>query len=156
MKTFGLRRDVSPEEALLEELQWCAGHVQWLRGRVQDLEPDALVWGVTEVVDKGASEFTGTDRTEAAQPSIWWVLYERERKHLLALIHEAHTAKIDERRIVLAERQGTRLAESGRAYIAGVIDALGLDATAAAPIMQRLFADMLRSLAGGAPLAVGA
>ena len=65
-------------------------------------------------------------------------------------------AGLDERRVRLAESQGARLAESGRAYIAGVIDALGLDATAAAPIMQRLFADMLRSLAGGAPLAVGA
>jgi hypothetical protein len=150
--TLGLRRDISPEDALLEEIEWAAGHVQWLRQQVQALEPDALVWGLTESKDVGSGEFGGVDRTEAAQPSTWWVLYERERKYLLALIHEAGVQKIEDRRVRLAERQGTQLAERGRAYIAGVIDALHLD-QAAAPVMQRLFADMLRSLAGG-PLAV--
>lgn len=157
VQTLGLRRDIAPEDALLEEIQWCAGHVQWLRQRVQQLEPDALVWGVTEEKDVGSGERPGVDITQSAQPSIWWVLYERERKYLLALIHEAGVQKIEDRRIKLAERQGALLADKGRAYIAGVIDALGLDAASAQPVMQSLFADMLRALAAGSgPLAVTA
>lgn len=157
VQTLGLRRDIAPEDALLEEIQWAAGHVAWLRQRVQQLEPEALVWGLTEEKDVGSGEHPGLDVTQSAQPSIWWVLYERERKYLLALVHEAGVQKIEDRRIKLAERQGALLAEGGRAYIAGVIDALGLDRGSAQPVMQRLFAEMLRALAGGStPLAVSA
>jgi hypothetical protein len=122
--TLGLRRDVGPEEALLEELQWTAGHVAWLRQRVQDLDPEALVWGVTEEKDVGSGERPGLDVTQSAQPSIWWELYRQERKHLLAVIHEANTARIDERRIRLAEQQGSLVAEVIRRSFDGVLAAL--------------------------------
>lgn len=45
VKTYGLPVDVSPTEALLEEVRWTAGHVQWLRAWVQELEQSRLVWG---------------------------------------------------------------------------------------------------------------
>jgi hypothetical protein len=122
--TLGLRRDIGPEEALLEELQWTAGHVAWLRQRVQDLDPEALVWGVTEEKDVGSGERPGLDVTQSAQPSIWWELYRQERKHLLAVIHEANTARIDERRIRLAEQQGSLVAEVIRRSFDGVLAAL--------------------------------
>lgn len=147
--TFGLRRDVSAEDALLEELQWTAGHVAWLRDQVQLLEADALVWGVSSEVETQASQFPGMDTTREAASSVWLTLYQRERTHLLAVAAAVLKAGVDERRVRLAERQGAQLAERGRAYIAGVIDALGLDERSAGPVMLRLFAEMLRGLAGG-------
>lgn len=48
--TYGLPRDIDPSEALLDEVRWTAGHVSWLRDRIQELEQDALVWGVTEQI----------------------------------------------------------------------------------------------------------
>lgn len=150
--TFGLRRDVSAEDALLEELQWTAGHVAWLRDRVAELEPEALVWGRTSEASKEATEFPGVDTTREAAPSVWLVIYQRERAHLLAVASAVLKAGVDERRVRLAERQGAQLAEHGRAYIAGVITALGLDERSAGPVMLRLFSEMLRGLAGGEPM----
>src|SRR5579862_2678389 len=42
--TYGLPRDISPTDALLEEVRYTAGHVAWLRERVAELEQNDLVW----------------------------------------------------------------------------------------------------------------
>lgn len=104
--TYGLRRDISAIDALLEEVQWTAGHVAWLREQVQALESGALVWGVTEEVDRQATEFGGTDTTRAAAVNMWLELYHRERRHLVDVCKAAITAGLDERRVRLAEAQG--------------------------------------------------
>src|SRR5690242_14754665 len=64
METYGRKADTNPVDALLDEVRWTAGHVAWLRDRIRELEQDALTWGLTEKVDKGATEFAGTDITE--------------------------------------------------------------------------------------------
>lgn len=122
VKTYGLPVDISPTEALLDEVKWTAGHVAWLRSQVQELERDALAWGKTEEVNKGSGEFTGLDVTHAAAPSIWLDLYQRERKHLLDVCKAAIAAGIEERRVRLAESQGALLASVIRA----ILDDLGL------------------------------
>jgi hypothetical protein len=104
--TYGLRRDISATEALLEEVQWTAGHVVWLREQVAALESGDLVWGVTEQVEKTATEFTGVDTTHAATVNVWLELYYRERKHLVDVCKAAITAGLEERRVKLAEAQG--------------------------------------------------
>jgi hypothetical protein len=104
--TFGLPRDISPAEALLEEVRYSAGHVAWLRQKVADLEADDLVWGVREEVEKNATEFQGTDTTSAAAVNVWLELYYRERKHLVEVTKAAISAGIEERRVKLAEAQG--------------------------------------------------
>src|SRR5438874_535830 len=71
VKTYGLSIDVSPTDALLEEVRWTAGHVAWLRARVQEVEQDALIWGRTKREDHGATEFPGINETEQAAPSVW-------------------------------------------------------------------------------------
>lgn len=110
VQTYGLPVDVSPTEALLEEVRYTAGHVAWLRERVRELEAKDLVWGVTEQVDKNATEFPGLDRTEAARPNVWLDLYMRERKHLVDVTKAAISAGIEERRVKLAEAQGSLIA----------------------------------------------
>lgn len=107
--TYGLPRDISPTDALLEEVRYSAGHVAWLREKVAELEAKDLVWGVTEETDKSATEFAGTDTTRAAAVNVWLDLYFRERKHLLDLTKTAITVGIEERRVKLAEAQGSLL-----------------------------------------------
>ena len=109
VETYGLPRDIDPTDALLEEVHYTAGHVAWLRSQVQALEPQALVWGMTEQVDKSATEFTGTDTTHAAAVNMWLELYRWERKHLLDVTKAAISVGIEERRVKLAEAQGALL-----------------------------------------------
>ena len=111
VETYGLPRDISPTDALLEEVRYSAGHVAWLRAKVAGLEPDSLAWGKTEEVDKGASEFTGTDTTHAAAVNVWLQLYHQERKHLLDLVKTAISVGIEERRVRLEEAKGQVVAE---------------------------------------------
>lgn len=125
--TLGLPVDISPTEALLEEVRWTAGHVQWLRGKVQELEERAdadgdvensLVWGITK------SKTGGDDHgvTSEAAPSVWYVLYERERKHLVQVASAALKAGVEERRVRLAKSQGELVAT----VIRRILDALNL------------------------------
>jgi hypothetical protein len=107
--TYGLPRDISPTDALLEEVRYTAGHVAWLREKVAELEERDLVWGVTEKSKKKATEFPGTDVTKAAKPNVWLQLYQSERKHLVDVTKAAISAGIEERRVKLAEAQGALL-----------------------------------------------
>ncbi|QZN85313.1 hypothetical protein [Cellulomonas sp. C5510] len=166
VQTLGLPVDISPTDALLEEVRWTAGHVQWLRRRVQELheEPthqaftldgrpvgtanpsgrDALVWGTTKVVDKQSGEAPGTDTTQEARPSIWYELYGRERKHLVTVCQAAIKAGVEERRVRLAEQQGELVAGAIRAILAD----LGLTAEQEA-LVAEVVPRHLRVLAGG-------
>lgn len=130
--TYGLPRDISPTEALLEEVRYTAGHVAWLREKVAELEDRDLVWGVTEQVDKQASEFRGVDTTEAAKPNVWLELYYRERKHLVDVTKAAISAGIEERRVKLAEQQGQLLV----GVIRAILDDLHLSAEQQAMVSE--------------------
>lgn len=122
--TYGRKIETTATEALLDEVQWTAGHVAWLRERVQEIESDAavagtdrehpLVWGVTR--EKSGGEDFGT--TEEAAPNIWLKLYQQERAHLVKVCSEAIRAGIEERRIRLAEQQGQLVAQAIRAILA--------------------------------------
>jgi hypothetical protein len=141
--TYGLPRDISPGDALLEEVRYTAGHVAWLRERIRELEDRDLIWGVTEQVEKNATEFEGTDTTEAAKPNVWLDLYYRERKHLVDVAKAAIAAGIEERKVRLAEQQGALVAM----VIRGILADLKLT-----PDQRELVAEVvprrLRALAG--------
>jgi hypothetical protein len=115
--TYGLRRDINATDALLEEVQWTAGHVMYLREQVSQLSPDALTWGIRETVDKQATEFPGTDSTEAAAVNVWLELYHRERKHLVDVCKAAISVGIEERYVRLAEAQGQVVVEVFRCIL---------------------------------------
>lgn len=168
VKTYGLPVDVSPTEALLEEVRWTAGHVQWLRARVQELEQSQLVWGTVKTEREGGGEdritFGGPDVddedvtglvdagslpvskvVQAAGPSIWLDLYDRERKHLVAVASAAIRAGVEERRVRLAESQGELVAQAIRA----ILTDLGLTAEQEGRVAE-VVPRHLRLLAGGA------
>ncbi len=122
--TYGLKIETTATQALLDEVQWTAGHVAWLRERVQEIESDALasegntqhplVWGITR--EKTGGEDHGI--TEEAAPNIWLKLYQQERAHLVKVCSEAIRAGIEERRVKLAESQGALVAHAIRAILA--------------------------------------
>lgn len=121
VETYGRKIDTTAVEALLDEVQWTAGHVAWLRDRVRELE-DAelaggehpLVWGTTR--RKTGGEDWG--ETEEATPNVWLRLYQTERAHLVKVCSEAIKAGIEERRVRLAEQQGALVAQVIRAILA--------------------------------------
>lgn len=143
--TYGLPRDISPTDALLEEVRFTAGHVAWLRQRVSELAPDALTWGTREVVDKQATEFTGTDTTEGAAVNVWLELYYRERKHLVDVCKAAISVGIEERYVRLAEAQGAIVAE----VIRRILSRLGLSDEQSA-LVPFVVPEELRRAAAGA------
>ena len=166
--TYGLAVDVSPTDALLEEVRWTAGHVQWLRARVQELETAQIVWGTTktetEAGGKSRLTFGGwgdddEDETglvdigsmpaskvvQAAAPSIWLDLYDRERRHLVAVCTAAIKAGVEERRVRLAESQGELVA----GVIRAILSDLGLTVEQQA-LVGEVVPRHLRLLAGGA------
>jgi hypothetical protein len=116
--TFGLPREVAPDQALLEEIARTAGHIDWLGRIIADLEQAALVWGKSKTEDVGASEFTGQNVTEQAAPNVWLELYQKERAHLVVVCKAAISAGIEERRVKLAEQHGALLADVLRSVFA--------------------------------------
>jgi hypothetical protein len=144
--TYGLPRDIAPGEALLDEVRHSAGHVEWLRGKVAELEPAALVWGVSEIAVKTATEFKGTDTTERAALNTWLEAYHRERRYLLDVCKAALAAGCEERLVRVAEAYGTQLAGA----IAAILGRLELSED------QRVLAgvvvpETLRGLASASP-----
>ncbi|MFB7461301.1 hypothetical protein [Streptomyces sp. NPDC056188] len=149
VETYGRKIETTASEALLDEVQWTAGHVAWLRERVQEIEGAAaeagadrehpLVWGVTR--EKSGGEDFGT--TEEAAPNVWLKLYQQERAHLVKVCSEAIKAGIEERRIKLAEQQGVLVAQAIRAILAD----LNLTADQQAQVPE-IVPRHLRALAG--------
>ena len=104
---FSLRVDVTPSDALLEELQWTAGNVAWLRDKVAEVVDLQLVSGVTRIVTRNGVE---VGREVAPQVSLWYELWMRERKHLVAVAATAARCGVEQRQIELAEAQGELVA----------------------------------------------
>ncbi len=87
--TYGLPREVMPQQALLEELHRTAGHVAWLG--IQLNETARLTVG--------------------EEPSVWVKLYQAERKHFADVAKTCIQAGIEERRVRIAEEQGRLIAQ---------------------------------------------
>lgn len=96
-ETLGLLVDVSPEQALLDEVQRCAGMVAFYQRQVELL---AEV-NVEKLVPKGPF---GQYRSE------WVKLFNEERDRLTHTSAAAIRAGIEERRVQLAEQQGQLVA----------------------------------------------
>lgn len=115
-RTLGGPVDVSPTEALLDEIRWTAGHVKWLRERVQDLEEAQLTWGTTRTEQSADDSKT----IQTASPSVVYDLYARERTHLVNVTAAALKAGVEERRVRLAEQQGDLITQVIRTALDGI------------------------------------
>lgn len=103
--------DITPTEALLQEVREAAANVAFLRARVQALvgEKDLddpnhpLIWGQTSEKTMSATQFPGTDEEFATGANQWFVLYQSERERMVKAAQMALRAGVEERRIRLAE-----------------------------------------------------
>ncbi len=114
--TYGLPVKVSPTQALVDEIQWTAGHVAWLREPIQELEQQELTWGRTEYREGAGEKGAKWKSVDRAGANVLLDLYERERRHLVAVTTAALSAGIQERRVQIrraAGRPGGCRAESG-------------------------------------------
>jgi hypothetical protein len=155
--TLGLAVDITPTDALLQEVQWTAGHVHWLRSKVQELDEQELVWGMTAESEKD-SDKNGRETSSkmSAKPSIWYDLYAKERAHLVVVCTAALKAGVEERRVRLAEQQGDLVA----AVIGRILDAMlvALVAAGLGDTLRAVWSETvpvvvpreLRAIAGGA------
>jgi hypothetical protein len=108
-ETLGLLIDISPEQALLDEVQRAAGMVAFYQARVEEIADggfNSLVFGLTK------SKIGGEDGgdTFEAKPNVWLELFNGERDRLVKVCAAALRAGIEERRVKLAEQQGILVA----------------------------------------------
>lgn len=144
---FGARRDVHPADALLELVQWTAGEVDYWRMRVKQLDEADLTWGVTRVKEGGDDRGT----TQEAKPNVAYVMLVDASNRLERYSASALKAGVDERRVRLAEQQGTLL----HGVLVAVLGELGHDVapgSVAAQVVLRHLAPLvaLEVEAGGA------
>lgn len=109
VERYGLAVEVDPNDALLEELHRCAGHVSWLNVKVSELQGD-----------QGAGLIQSSPA--GLRPSVWVELYHLERKRLTDVAKTCLDAGIDERRVVVAEKTGQLFAQA----IEGILSDLGV------------------------------
>ncbi len=103
--------DITPTEALLQEVRESAANVAFLRARVQELvgEQDLddpnhpLIWGQTSEKNVSASQFPGTDEDFAPGVHVWFQMYQSERERMVKAATAALRAGVEERRVRLAE-----------------------------------------------------
>lgn len=129
VQTLGLPLDVTPTEALLNELRWTAGHVEWLR---QKLQAEGEV-----PVDQSA----------------YYYLYTKERDHLVKVGAAAVKAGVEERRIEIEEQQAMLIADVLRRILDAVLGQLlerGLDPRVFwDPMLEVIVPRELRALSAG-------
>jgi catalase len=117
--------DTDPAEVLLNEIRRTAGHIEWLRERLQESDPEMFVHSLwlrgRQSGYVNAKEIDTTDWSQAG--ALWVELYLKERSHLASICRTALAAGIEERRIRLAERLAERVGEA----IRGMLYDLGLD-----------------------------
>lgn len=113
-QTLGLPVDVDPHTAILNEIHWSAGHVEFYRAQVQLLAPGVLIQGVRGITQSTKTGFQAGESIEkevGPDVHVWLKLYGEERDRLARLCLGAMKAGIDERRIQVEEQQASMLAQ---------------------------------------------
>lgn len=138
--------DVDPAEALLQEIRISHAHVQWLRAKVAEVEPNELVWGITKT-ESGIGAQGPVDVTvEEAGFHTWYKLYTTEREHFAKLTTMALKAGIEQRRIELEEQKADLVVVALKQIFAQLnLSKLQAD------MLPTIVPNALRQLTGGTP-----
>lgn len=135
----------NPVETLLNLIHGKTAEVSWLRGKVQALRDDDLVWGKTEHKEGVGPEGPINLDVFKAEQSIWWKLLREAENQLANWITMALKAGVDERRVRIVEAQGSLVAGA----IKSILDGLNLS-TEQAALIPVLVPQALRQLTGDA------
>jgi hypothetical protein len=116
-----------PGVAIMNEIARSVGYIAYLERKVVELGEAELVTTEDSIEEErsggpgGSYQLRRKESRQAVSP--WWLLLERERKHLATVSSAAVRAGVEERRIRIAERQQDVLEA---AFVAAIAD-LGLD-----------------------------
>jgi hypothetical protein len=131
--TYGLPREIDPQDALVEELHRTAGHVAWLAAEVAELER-AKLYGPVGGAQGGFPSF---------EPHVLIKMLAAERKHFLDVAKTCITVGIAERQVRIAEQQGELIAQ----VLRGVLRDLGVADDPRAPEVVRRHLTMVAGAA---------
>jgi hypothetical protein len=137
---YGQPREISPTEAIKEELHRTASAVQWLSMIVGQLEQDRLAQGVTKIETKTGFQ-AGRSVTIEGKPSVWYQMWTSERQHYAKVADIAHRMGIDERQTQVIEMA----AQLGVVAISRILGQLELTAPQQL-LASRVVPDVLRSI----------
>lgn len=135
----------NPVETLLNLIHGKTAEVSWLRGKVQALQDEDLVWGRTEHKEGVGPEGPINLDVFKSEQSIWWRLLREAENQLANWITMALKAGVDERRVRIVEAQGSLVAGA----IKSILDGLNLT-TEQAALIPVLVPQALRQLTGDA------
>lgn len=147
VERYGLPVQTDPHTALIEELERTAGHVAWLRLKVDEVAEDTTDALVGPVGQSGPSE-SGGYHHPSYEPNVWLGLYQEERKHLVKVAQVCIAAGIAERKVRLAEEHGAMLAQ----IIKGVLKELGVADDPKAGTVVRKYLTLARDQVEGEPI----
>lgn len=119
---YGNDLEISPQEAIKQELHRTAASVQWLSMIVADLDRDRITQGVTKIENRQGFQ-AGRSTTIEARPSVWYEMWIKERGHMAKVAQIAHTMGIDERQTQVIESA----AALGVIAISRILERLELD-----------------------------
>jgi len=108
-------RDIDPAATLQWLINASSAHAHWYLGQIQQLRPDALVWGDTEVRQ---SDLAGLTVIQKAQVTALLQLYNEERVMLAKFVALALSHGLAEREVRLEEARGALIADVFRAVLA--------------------------------------
>lgn len=119
---IGLPLEISPQQALLDEVQRSAGMVAFYQDRVNEVTGNRtgdLIFSLTKY-EEVQSETLGNSETTTTEAGVhvWLQLLNEERDRLTRVSLAAIKAGIAERRVQLAEQQGHALVGVIRAILA--------------------------------------
>lgn len=115
MSTYGDPLDITPQEALLAEVQRTAGHVAWMRELIAEFGDKA---SDNEDGDgTGSSALAQWSPALGLAPSVWLQIYTDERKHLVRASEAAIRAGVSERAVKVKEEEARMLAMIFKAFL---------------------------------------
>lgn len=120
---YGVPQHIEWHDAIQQGLDETYGAVLALRDLIQQLRPEALTWGITQVVEVGSSQFPGIDTTQAAGIAPIVALYGAERDRLHRMAVDAGKLGLQARKQQFEEQVGLDLA----GVIRRVLGRFGLD-----------------------------
>lgn len=107
------------------EMEWrrTVGRIRYYDEKLSELAEKELIWGMTKVEDKTATEFEGSDTTYEAKVNMYHELQWQERQHLLKMSKVYIGARLDEKKLQLESAKVMALDKA----INGILAALGHD-----------------------------
>ncbi len=112
---------VSPTEFFEGEMRRSAAALAFLDGKVSEQSDTQLVFGVTKIEQGGGED--GKRTTLEAKPSIWWRLWQEERRHAVEVAKAAHACGVEDRRVEIEMRTAEILVQ----VVTGMVADLGHD-----------------------------